>query len=466
MSLLDTYNDVSASFENNKPKFFTLMKKYIFWDELIPYSFYCAFYKDTGRKRIYSLESFIAILILQRVFGYINDTQLLNTLKYSRQMREFCGLIKVPTPDKLTRFKQDFCDEIEKLFHKLVDITEPICREISEELADTLIIDTTGIESYVAENNPKFMSSKLKQAKSLAKNNPSFNPYSGVYSLLPDCAASNSAVKQQYINGHYCYAQKAAVLTNGLGIVRHISLLDDDFKNRHPEISCSKRSDNPDVDKEIGDSKVLEPVLQDFFNEHNRFQYSTFMGDSAFDKYDHYTMLFEKFKFIKAVIPLNLRNSKATDVGFDESGRPLCPIDGTPMKYLGKSGGSNRSLRFKWVCHQSKQVGSSRICTCKTPCTDSSYGRCVYTYLYKNLRLYPGIARETDEWKSTYSQRVVVERTINSLKSTCIDGRKTSNTLTTKADLFLAGITQLIGVILAKALNDVSLIRRIRKMVS
>jgi len=144
------------------------------------------------------------------------------------------------------------------------------------------LFDTTGIESYVTENNPKFMSTKLRQAKSLAKLDPDFDPYKGVYALLPDHAEKNPAVKQQYVNGHFC---------------------------------------------------------------------------------------------------------------FDENGTPLCPIDKTPMTYLGKSGGKNRSLRFKWVCHKSVRAGTKRVCSCEYPCTNSSYGKCVYTYPHKNLRLYPGIAR-------------------------------------------------------------------------
>lgn len=43
------------------------------------------------------------------------------------------------------------------MFHKLVDITKPICREIDAKKADYLIFYTTGIEPYVAENNPKFL---------------------------------------------------------------------------------------------------------------------------------------------------------------------------------------------------------------------------------------------------------------------------------------------------------------------
>lgn len=45
-----------------------------------------------------------------------------------------------------------------QIFEQLVELTEPICREIDAELSDCLIYDTTEIESHVAENNPKFFS--------------------------------------------------------------------------------------------------------------------------------------------------------------------------------------------------------------------------------------------------------------------------------------------------------------------
>ena len=119
------------------------------------------------------------------------------------------------------------------------------------------------------------MSSKLKQAKQIAKNNPQFNPYKGVYSLLPDVSNTTPIDKQQYINGHYCYTFKAGIVTNGLGVIRHIALLDEPFKKLHPEIVVPK-SDNPDLDKEISDSASLNPVLSDFFNLHQNFTYSIF----------------------------------------------------------------------------------------------------------------------------------------------------------------------------------------------
>lgn len=56
---------------------------------------------------------------------------------------------------------------------------------------------------------------------------------------------------------------------------------------------------------------------------------------------------------------------------------------------------------------------------------------------------------------------------INSLKDTLgISNRKTSNVLTTKADLFLAGIVQLLCVLLAYKLHNMKLARCPRKLIA
>ena len=59
------------------------------------------------------------------------------------------------------------------------------------------------LNRFAAENNPKFLNTKLKEAKKLSKVYPPYNPYSGVYSMLQNTAKSNINAKQQYINGHY-----------------------------------------------------------------------------------------------------------------------------------------------------------------------------------------------------------------------------------------------------------------------
>ncbi len=472
MSLWDICQDVAASLEEDKPKLFRMLDEHIDWDAIIPARFYAAFYQRIGRPREYPLEGFIKSLLLQRIFGYTDDSLLLITLRHSREMRDFCGFHKVPDAAKLTRFKQDFLPYIAEIFERLVDTTEPICHAMDEELADSLIFDTTGIESYVAENNPKFFHSKLNQAKAFAKINSEVNPYKAVYGLLPDRALANPAVKHQYVNGHFCYAQKAGILTNGLGIIRHIALFDEDFKAAHTEMSVEKRSDNPNADKEIGDAKALLPVLRDFRAVHPSLAYSTFMGDSSFDSYDLYTALLGEYGFSRAVIPLNPRNSVcAPSADFNESGVPLCPADKAPMRFHSVCGGKNRSKRIKFICPKSETVltlrGTSWRCRCENPCSTSAYGRSVYVYPHADKRLYPGMIRDTPEWAALYAKRVAVERSIASFKAVLgLECRKTFNTSTTKADLFLAGIVQLLCVILADRLHDCKLARRVRKLVA
>ncbi len=182
-----------------------------------------------------------------------------------KELRDFCGFDKVPDPPLFTCFKQDFFAlYLNFMFSSLVEFTEPICQSIDKSLADTLTFDTSGIELYVTENNPKTLNALIKKLKAYYKDKPEVNPYNMAYGLRPPVAASCPDAKQQYINGHFCYADKFGILTNGLGIVRHIVFLDDDFKEAHPEMPVEKRSDSPDLDKSVGDSSSLKPALYDF----------------------------------------------------------------------------------------------------------------------------------------------------------------------------------------------------------
>lgn len=126
---------------------------------------------------------------------------------------------------------------------------------------------------------------------------------------------------------------------------------------------------------------------------------------------------------------------------------------------------SGRSDRHKWTCPKCKFENKKRICTCENPCTSSKYGRTVYTYPNKNLRLYPGILRDSDEWDKIYKIRVTVEKAINHIKSNMgVAARKTRNALTTKADVFLAGIAQLFTVIIADSMSKPEYIRSLKKL--
>ena len=159
--LADIYADVSAALEENKPEFLRMLEEHIDFQQLIPYEFIMAFYRGFGRPREYSLESFVRLCVLQKIIGVPVDCVFLNILRCSQELRDFCGLDKVPDASKVTRFRQDFVGYIKVMFDRLVDLTEPICREIDAKKADYLIYDPTGIEVNVAENNPKFLNAKL-----------------------------------------------------------------------------------------------------------------------------------------------------------------------------------------------------------------------------------------------------------------------------------------------------------------
>lgn len=126
---------------------------------------------------------------------------------------------------------------------------------------------------------------------------------------------------------------------------------------------------------------------------------------------------------------------------------------------------NGRADRHKWSCPKYKKVDGKRVCTCENPCSSSKGGRTFFTYPSKNLRLYPGILRDSKDWNQIYKIRVVVEKAINHIKSNmAVASRKTRNALTTKADVFLAGIAQLFTVIIANAMSKPKYIRSIKKL--
>ena len=261
---------------------------------------------------------------------------------------------------------------------------------------------------------------------------------------------------------------KLAILTNGLGIVRHIAFTDDDiFKLAHPNLVIDKKSDSPDEDKSIGDASSLSPVLSDYFDLHPHFHPNTFLGDSAFDSVDIYGTLFNDFHFSKALIPYNSRNkSSLKKVGYNTYGYPTCPNDSSlDMKYRGIVKEKGRATRVKWGCPKMRYCKGWH-CDCQSPCSTAINGRTTYTYDNMELRMYPGIQRDSDIWNSTYKIRAIVERAINHFKiNMCIAGRKTRNHTTTKADVFLAGIASQLTVIVAAAINCPQYIRSLKPLI-
>ena len=483
LSLADIFADCQDKLENDKPAFLSLLETHIDIDEIIPISFRNHFYASTGRTRKYPLQALLWALIIQRIFSIPTDQLLLTFLNYSKPLREFCGFTKVPDASKITRFKQDFLDDLQQVFDNLVDVTEPICQAINAAKADMTIFDSSGIEAFVTENNPKYSNRIVKQLKAYAKNNgfdKNYDPYKAAYSSMPSHASANPEIKQLYINGHFCYVFKFGIVTNGLGIIRHISFYNKDFMKSHPEILVDKKSDSPDEDKCIHDAKLLIPTLKDFFSKHPLINPKTFLGDAAFDS----TLLYKELltgdtfgsnkHFSKAYIPLNARSGlKNPDCKINADGIPCCPADDNlPMRYDGTAKRNNGIVRYKFICPKTRFEKNEsgkyhRVCHCENPCTNSSCGRITYVYPEKDIRAYPGALRGTEDWENTYKIRTVVERDIDYIKENlCLAGRRTQNAKTLHADLILAGITQLITVLLADKINHPEFIRSLKPLIA
>ena len=87
-----------------------------------------------------------------------------------------------------------FLMDLQSMFDHLVDITEPICQHIDSNLASMSIFDTSGIEAWVTENNPKYANRIIKQLKAFAKAHnfdKNFDPYKAAYGSMPAHATAN-----------------------------------------------------------------------------------------------------------------------------------------------------------------------------------------------------------------------------------------------------------------------------------
>lgn len=315
------------------------------------------------------------------------------------------------------------------MFINLVDVTEPICQAINPTLANMDIYDTSSVESYVTENNPKYLNSTIQRIKNYYKfvkpdkDISESDIYKQAYSSLPKTSSSDSSIRKMYSNGHFCYGRKFGIITNELGIPRHIYFFDNDFKTKHKDFIFAY-NDNPDFDKSLADNKSLQPIFSDFFNLHPNFKHNVFLGDSAFDAHDTYDFLLKEdadgnSHYQKAYIPLNSRaSSDKPNCPINKDSIPVCPNDNSLlMLHAGICHEKGRADRIKWYCSKINKVNGKWICSCENPCSSANHGRTAYTTPSKNYRLYPGTIRGTEEWDSVYKIRGVVEQSINHIKS-------------------------------------------------
>lgn len=177
------------------------------------------------------------------------------------------------------------------------------------------------------------------------------------------------------------------------------------------------------------DSITALVALAEFRDLYPEYTLKAFLSDSASDNYETYRLL-QEWK-IPAIIALNKRlvgPLKYKDIEVNADGIPICE-GGLPMSY---NWHDTKRMRTKWRC----PAMTSKCLTCplKEPCSPSDYGRTFYTKSTDNLRLFPAIPRQSEQWKALMKQRTAVER-IN--KQVLIDCGIETNGVRTKGRITL-----------------------------
>lgn len=196
----------------------------------------------------------------------------------------------------------------------------------------------------------------------------------------PDCDSGWDSARECYFNGYHLYMFTAADSFHDLPL--------------YPRLHRASRHD----------SVSLVWSVDELIQQYPEFTWSRILLDAAHDALPIYEYLGSKQ--VTPLIDLNKRNMGNTtykdDFTLSPTGIPICK-KGLEMK---NNGYDHTRGRRKYRCPLMKKG----VVTCDTPCSDSAYGRCVYTYSKDNPRLFPPIARNSDEWKEAYKRRTTVER--------------------------------------------------------
>ncbi len=136
-----------------------------------------------------------------------------------------------------------------------------------------------------------------------------------------------------------------------------------------------------------------------------QFTITDFIADGAMDNYPTYELC--KHWNIKPFIPLNTRTKLNMDklpagiIAFDDQNRPICP--GTIPYY--NWGYCRNKHAVKWRCYFDCK-GLDKPCKC----SDSSYGRTVYTKVDWDLRIFTPVPRHSEAFKQKLRDRSSSER--------------------------------------------------------
>ena len=139
--------------------------------------------------------------------------------------------------------------------------------------------------------------------------------------------------------------------------------------------------------------------------------------DAAHDALGFFRLATTRWR-MALVIPLNERNKgnlQYAGLLSLEEGVPTCPA-GHPMK---RWGFCPDRLRIKWRCPLAAAKKTPHISTCPlfgSGCSDSPYGRVIYTYPEQNYRLHTLVPRDSDLWRCHQNARSCAERSMKRKK--------------------------------------------------
>lgn len=128
--------------------------------------------------------------------------------------------------------------------------------------------------------------------------------------------------------------------------------------------------------------------------------------DSAHDNIPTYKLL-DRWD-INALIDINKRSGSADglpdDISMDKDAHPLCRAGLRMCSWGYDKNKDAQKFRCPLACSRVQE------CPCSSECRKSSYGRTVYIKNGSDLRFYPRIPRDSEQYKTIYSERSACER--------------------------------------------------------
>lgn len=192
--------------------------------------------------------------------------------------------------------------------------------------------------------------------------------------------------RETYVYGHSLYELCAYSLDHTVQLPLVISMFD---ANRHDSV--------------LGLAMMHETIDK----LHLPIKVATF--DKASDALGFYRLGYEYWD-AAMVIALNERHKghfTYPPAELDEHGTPHCAA-GEPMCYWGHCYGRKR---LKWRCPRKVKKGKAvQPCEHESSCSQSPYGRVVYTYPKSNYRLFTAIPRGSELWDDHYDHHSASER--------------------------------------------------------